>query len=262
QAKTEITIKPEPIPIVSIKNLENEVHNTGRPLILTATVKSESTDLIYNWTVVGDNLDLNDKNVAPYGTNQLQLYIEGSKLTGTQYVFQFTATPRSSLAVGSAQILNIVNLPPFGGQLISNIPEAKSLQDTIRLTTSGWTDVSEDLPLRYTFYQVVQLENGETIDQPLHPFPQSKAEFSFIAPVVDKDTLITFKVVAFDNKNAGASATTTVNILAFQKEENESNEDFAEKLMNENLQLLLNEGNFEVIIRYIDSVAEVLRFFD
>ena len=50
-----------------------------------------------------------------------------------------------------------------------------------------------------------------------------------------------------------------MNILAFQKEENETNEDFAEKLMNENLQLLLNEGNFEAIIRYIDNVAEVLR---
>src|SRR5690606_40181305 len=53
--------------------------------------------------------------------------------------------------------------------------------------------------------------------------------------------------------------TTTVKVLGFQKEENESNEDFAEKLINESLQLLLNEGNFEAIIRYIDNIAEVLR---
>src|SRR5690606_3017984 len=114
---------------------ETEVHNSGRPLILTAFVKSESTDLIYNWIVVEGNIDLNDKSVAPFGTNQLQLYIEGSKLIDSQYVFKFSATSQSSLAVGSAQIVKIINLPPFGGQVVSNVPQAKSLQDTIRLTT-------------------------------------------------------------------------------------------------------------------------------
>jgi hypothetical protein len=180
-------------------------------------------------------------------------------LIETQYTFKFSATSPSSLAVGSAQITKIINLPPFGGKLVSNVPSARSLEDTIRLTTSGWIDTSDDLPLRYTFYQVVEFENGETIDQPLHPFPQSKSEFSFIAPVVEKDTIVTFKVIAFDNKNAGSSATTTVNILAFQKPNNETNENFAEQLMNQNLQQLLNEGNFERIIQYIDNVAQVLR---
>src|SRR5690606_27727022 len=163
------------IPIVSIRNLETEVHNFGRPLILTAFVKSDFSDLIYNWTVVEGNIDLNDKSAAPFGTNQLQLFIEGSKLIDSKYVFKFSATSQSSLAVGSAQIVKYINLPPFGGQLVSNVQQAKSLQDTIRLTTFGWNDISEDLPLRYTFYQVIQLENGGTIDQPLHPFPQSKA---------------------------------------------------------------------------------------
>ena len=176
QANSEIIIKPEPIPVVSIKNLENEVHNTGRPLILTASVKSESTDLIYNWTVVGDSIDLNDKSVAPFGTNQYS-YIEGSKLIEPQYIFKFSATSQSSLAVGSAQIVKMINLPPFGGQLVSNVQQAKSLQDTITLTTFGWIDVSEDLPLRYTFYQVVELENGETIDQPLHPSHNQNQNF-------------------------------------------------------------------------------------
>src|SRR5690606_21942704 len=86
-ANTEIIIKPEPVPIVTIRNMESDVHNTGRPLILTASVKYESTDLIYDWTVVEGNLDLTDKNVAPYGTNQLQLYIEGSKLIEPRYIF-------------------------------------------------------------------------------------------------------------------------------------------------------------------------------
>jgi methionine-rich copper-binding protein CopC len=37
-----------------------------------------------------------------------------------------------------------------------------------------------------------------------------------------------------------------VNIFAIQKANNETNEDFAEKLMNENLQQLLNEGNYSI----------------
>jgi hypothetical protein len=44
-------------------------------------VKSEYTDLIYNWSVVEGNIDLSDKNVAPFGTNHLQLYIEVSTRT-------------------------------------------------------------------------------------------------------------------------------------------------------------------------------------
>src|SRR5690606_5928066 len=55
------------------------------------------------------------------------------------------------------------------------------------------------------------------------------------------------------------SITTTVEILAFQKESNETNEDVAEKLINENMQFLVNEGNIDKIIRYIDNVAEILR---
>jgi len=259
KANTEIEIKPTPIPIVSIKNTESEIHNFDKPLILTANVKSEYSDLIYQWSLVEGNIDLNDKNVAPFGTNQSQLYIESKKLNETKYTFKFTARSQTTNAVGSAQIIKKINLPPKGGKLFSNVLEAISLQDTIKLTTSGWMDVSDDLPLRYSFYQVVELENGETIDQPLHPFPQSKAEFSFIAPTVDKDTNMTFKVVAFDNKNAGAFATTTVKILTFQKQQNETNEIFAEKLINENLQQLINEGNFEKIIQYIDNVAQVIR---
>src|SRR5690606_37401602 len=114
-------------------------------------------------------------------------------------------------------------------------------------------------PLKYMFYQVIQSSNGEIVDQPLHLLPQTNSEFSFIAPVVEKDEIVTFKVVAYDNKNSGASATTTIQILAFQKASNETNEDIAEKLINENMQLLVNEGNFEKIIRYIDNVAEILR---
>jgi hypothetical protein len=81
--------------------LENEVHNTRRPLIVTASVKSESTDLIYNWTV-GD-IDLNDKGCT--------------------------------------------------------------------------------IPLRYTFYQVVEIENGETIDQPLHPSHNQDQNFSLLLQI-------------------------------------------------------------------------------
>src|SRR5690606_30612201 len=40
KAITEIEIKPTPIPIVSIKNTESEIHNFDKPLILTANVKS------------------------------------------------------------------------------------------------------------------------------------------------------------------------------------------------------------------------------
>src|SRR5690606_26794101 len=111
--------KTEQIPVVSIKSSSTGIHNTGRPLLLTAYVQSESTNLIYNWNVIKGNLNLTDKNVAPFGTDKLQLYIEGSKLTETQYTFEYSAT--SSLATGSAQISIKINLPPFGGNLISNI---------------------------------------------------------------------------------------------------------------------------------------------
>jgi hypothetical protein len=36
------------------------------------------------------------------------------------------------------------------------------------------------------FYRVIELENGESIDQPLHSFLQSKSESSLIALVVEK----------------------------------------------------------------------------
>src|SRR5690606_18798548 len=83
KTNTEIEIIPIPIPIVSIKSSEAEIHNFDKPLILTANVKSDYTDLIYQWSIVEGNLDLNDKNVAPFGTNQLQLYIEPEKLNQT-----------------------------------------------------------------------------------------------------------------------------------------------------------------------------------
>lgn len=49
---------------------------------------------------------------------------------------------------------------------------------------------------------MIELEKGETIDQALHQFPLSRVEFLFIAPAVK--------------------------IVAFQKEQNATNEDFVE----------------------------------
>lgn len=87
----------------------------------------------------------------------------------------------------------------------------------ITLSTFGWSDVFDDYPLKYSFYQVVETPSG-VIDIPIDPLPQTRGEISFIAPAVENDTVITFKVIAFDNKN---SAITNVTVRALKKQSGE-----------------------------------------
>jgi hypothetical protein len=79
------------------------------------------------------------------------LVLKPSSLTeGLKYTFTFTASGTGS-ATGYSEVSLLMNVPPSGGSLTVSPTEGTAANTTFTLTTTGWMDDPEDLPLMYLF---------------------------------------------------------------------------------------------------------------
>lgn len=161
------------VPAISFEPLNRHKFNptwslpTER-LVLQSTVDAETQSLVnqgllalgYRWEVfeevagvlVASELDLaDDTRVTTTGNGRPSLaFRSGALVAGARYAFALHVTGAENAAF--AQVHVVMNAPPFGGELsVTPATGGVALKTLFAFEALGWTDVAEDLPLRFAF---------------------------------------------------------------------------------------------------------------
>jgi hypothetical protein len=109
-----------------------------------------ATSFSYEWSVVGDNLNLSDSSLLLTTRTSKDLVLKaGVMQPGAQYEFALLVYADNTVKPGKAYRTVVVNKAPTSGQCRASPPTGLAYNTSFTLQCSGWED--QDLPLKYEY---------------------------------------------------------------------------------------------------------------
>jgi hypothetical protein len=104
----------------------------------------------YEWSVIGNNLDLTDSSLLLTPRTSKDLVLKAGALQpGAEYEFELLVYAANIAMPGKAYRTVVVNKAPTSGKCRAFPPTGLAYNTTFTLQCSGWED--EDLPLKYEY---------------------------------------------------------------------------------------------------------------
>ena len=122
---------------------------------------------VTNWSTWQGDVDISRRNLTLTATGSLTLVLRPNVLTqGAVYTFRLSARRADAPALGSdasadaatvfhAQIVVKCNAAPEGGYMRIDRTRGAALTSNFTLMAVDWTDDPEDMPLKYSFFAVI-----------------------------------------------------------------------------------------------------------